>query len=147
MSGPSNLFVNAYMYAVNKAAYKVMGKGGITISRLATDDLIKFLREKGVLSDRPSVEEIKKLFIEDLAIADQLEIEEKECDLNITLRGLKISDFLKKVQEEGFEPVACPLSGVILRVCEMHAGCRLVLRGFEVVDPYTVTFRCGKIKQ
>jgi len=52
MSGPSNLFVNAYMYAVNKVAYKVMGKGGITISRLATDDLIEFLREKGVLSDR-----------------------------------------------------------------------------------------------
>jgi hypothetical protein len=135
------------MYAVNKAAYKVMGKGGITISRLATDDLIEFLREKGVLSDRPSVEEIKKLFIEDLAIADQLEIEEKECDLNITLRGLKISDFLEKVQEEGFGPVACPLSGVILRVCEMHAGCMLALRGFEVVDPYTVIFRCGKIKQ
>jgi hypothetical protein len=101
MSGPSNLFVNAYMYAVNKAAYKVMGKGGITISRLATDDLIEFLREKGVLSDRPSVEEIKRLFIEDLAIADQLEIEEKECELSITLRGLKSRTFSRRFRKKG----------------------------------------------
>lgn len=147
MSGPSNLFINAYMYAVNKAAYKVMGKAGIMISRLATDDLLHFLREKSVLGDKPSLEDVEKLFTEDLAIAEKLEIEEDDYGMRITLRGLRVSDFLRKIQEERFEPVACPLAGVILRVCEMHAGCRLTLRGFDILDPTTVSFRCSKVKQ
>ena len=143
----SNLFINTYMYAINKATYKTMGRAGITISRLAIDDLIRFLREKGVLDERPSIEDVQRLFTRDLAIADHIEIEEKDCDLTIVLRRLKISDFLEKIQEEKFEPVACPLSGVIIRVCEMHAGCRLVLRGFQVIDPYTVAMKCTKMPE
>jgi len=44
--------------------------------------------------------------------------------------------------EESFEPVACPLASVILHVCEMMCGCRLVLRGFKVPDPTSVRFEC-----
>jgi len=145
VSKPTPLFVNLYMYAVNKAAYKVLGRGGLALSRAASEELLSYLKRNGYLPEKPSWEDVKRLFVEELGLADDMVFSREGSSVTIEMRGLKVAEFLKLTREENFEPVACPLASVILHVCEMMCGCRLVLRGFKVLDPTTVRFECATV--
>jgi len=143
--GPSRLFIVAYMYAVNKAAYKVLGKGGIVLSRATSDELIDYLARRGVLSEEPSVDEVKRLFVEKLNVAEDMYICEKEDTVIVELRDMKIAEFLELVKREKFEPVACPLIEVIIRVCERSVEGKLVVKKIDMPDPTKVSIVCKKI--
>ena len=142
MSKPTPLFVNLYMYAVNKAAYEVLGRSGLVLSRAASEKLLNQLKRCGLLSEKPTWEEVKRLFVEELGLADDIVFSREGNGVVIEMKGLKVAEFLRLTVEESFEPVACPLASVILHVCEMMCGCRLVLRGFKVPDPTSVRFEC-----
>lgn len=145
MSKPTPLFTNLYMYAINKAAYKVLGRSGLVLSRAASEELLSYLKRNGYLQAKPSWEDVKRLFVEEMGLADDMVFSREGNNAIIEMRGLKVAEFLKLTREENFEPVACPLASVILHVCEMMCSCRLVLRGFKVLDPTTVRFECATL--
>ncbi|RLE94864.1 MAG: hypothetical protein DRN04_02115 [Thermoprotei archaeon] len=143
--GPSRLFIVAYMYAVNKVAYKVLDKGGIVLSRAASDELIGYLVRRGVLSKESSVDEVKSLFVEKLKVAGDMCICEKGDTVVVELKNMKIAEFLELTKMEKFEPVACPLIEVIIKVCEKSIGGKLVIKKIDVPDSTRVNIVRKKI--
>jgi len=146
MECPSTLFINLYLYAINKAIYRTMGRAGTAALRLVTDDLVKFLREMGLLSEKPSLEEVQKLLTKDLAIVDEMEIKETDSEVFIVLWGFAFSEFLRRAQEEKFEPVAYPFVEVIAKIYETNSGFRLAIRSFDIVGTDTIVVRCTKMR-
>ena len=144
--GPTPLFANLFMYAVNKAAARILGKGALALTRGVSEDLWNYLVSRGLVPPNPTLEDLKELFVEKLGLAEDVLIEEEGDKLTITFKGLTVSDFLEAAMREGFEPVVCPLASILLKACENMSSGRVALQRFEIVDPRTVRVVCKRVK-
>jgi|UniRef100_A0A7C3WNK2 hypothetical protein len=144
--GPTPLFTNIYIYAVNKAASRVLGKSAVVLTRSVSEDLWSCLVSRGLIPPNPSFEDLRKLFVEKLGLAEDLSFEESGEVVAIVLRGLTVSEFLEAATRERFEPVVCPLASILVRACENMSGGKLVLQRFEIVDAGTVRAVCTRVK-
>lgn len=144
--GPTPLFVNLYMYAVNKAASRVLGKSAVVLTRGVSEDLWNYLVSRGLIPPNPSFEDLRKLFAEKLGLAEDVVLEESGGEVTITFRGLTVGEFLEAAAREGFEPVVCPLASILVKACESMSSGKLVIQRFQVVDARTVKVVCSRVK-
>lgn len=143
MEGPSPLFANLYMYAVNKAAFRVLGRSALVLSRSVAEDVWSYLVSRGLAPPNPTFSDLRRLFVETLRLAEDVEVKNEGDLVTITLKGLTVSDFLESAMREGFEPVLCPLASILVKACENMKEGRLRLLRFEPLDSRTVRVVCS----
>ncbi|MEZ0346867.1 MAG: hypothetical protein ABWK01_09965 [Infirmifilum sp.] len=145
VQGPTPLFIEGYLYAVNKAAYKVLGKSAMALARSVADSIWNHLVARGLIPSEPTFDDIKRLFVEHFKLASDVRVVEEEGGVTLVLEGLTISGFLETAAKDGFEPVLCPLSAVLTKACENMKGGKLAIRRYEIVDPSTVKIHCAYV--
>ncbi len=142
---PTPLFANLFMYAVNKAASRVLGKSALILSRSVSEDLWNYLVSRGVIPPNPTFDDLRRLFVEELGVAEDVTVEDGGETVVITIRGVTLRDFVEALKRERIEPVVCPLTSVLVKMCENMSSGKLVLQRFELLDGPTARVVCKKV--
>ncbi len=127
MKSVNPLFVSALYYGINKGIGEVMGSGGMVLSRVTSKAMLEFLREKGILHENMSDDEVKELFVKVLGLSEDLEIQEDEMEVSFVIVKPTLVDFLKKVTEENIKPYICPFIHILAKVYENGKDYKLML--------------------
>ncbi len=127
MKSVNPLFVSALYYGINKGIGEVMGSGGMVLSRVTSKAMLEFLREKGILHENMSDDEVKELFVKVLGLSEDLEIQEDEMEVSFVVVKPTLVDFLKKVTEENIKPYICPFIHILAKVYENGKDYKLML--------------------
>ena len=89
---------------------------------------------KGTAPPNPSIEDLRRLYVEKLGVTEDLVVEEKEGSVIFTFKGLTLTDFMDAIMREGLEPAVCPLTFILLKACENMSSGRLSIKRIEAVD-------------
>ncbi len=127
MKSVNPVFVSALYYGINKGIGEVMGSGGMVLSRVTSKAMLEFLREKGILHENMSDDEVKELFVKVLGLSEDLEIQEDEMEVSFVIVKPTLVDFLKKVTEENIKPYICPFIHILAKVYENGKDYKLML--------------------
>ncbi len=127
MKSVNPVFVSALYYGINKGIGEVMGSGGMVLSRVTSKAMLEFLREKGILHENMSDDEVKELFVKVLGLSEDLEIQEDEMEVSFVVVKPTLVDFLKKVTEENIKPYICPFIHILAKVYENGKDYKLML--------------------
>ncbi|ADC70097.1 conserved hypothetical protein [Methanocaldococcus sp. FS406-22] len=122
-----SLFVSALYYGINKAISDVMGDGGKVLGRRASYEMIKFLKELGILKEKMSNEEIKNLFVDTFGLSEDLNIIEDDKKVIFEVVRPTLDVFLKKLMEENLKPYVCPFMYLLSDIYGESNNCRLML--------------------
>ncbi len=127
MKSVNPVFVSALYYGINKGICEVMGSGGMVLSRVTSKAMLDFLREKGILHENMSKDEVKELFVKVLGLSEDLEIQENEREVFFVVVKPTLVDFLNKLMEENIKPYICPFIHILAKVYENGKDYKLML--------------------
>ncbi|MGB9709366.1 hypothetical protein [Infirmifilum uzonense] len=142
--GPTPLFINVYMYAINKASARVLGKSATVLSRCVTDDLWQYLVSRGLLPEKPSPEDLRRLFVETLGVARDVVYEEKSGEVIFTFKGVTLREFMEAIMKERLQPVVCPFTSILAKACEEMSTGKLVIWKIEPLDAENLRVICRR---
>jgi hypothetical protein len=124
-----SLFVSVLYYGINKAIVDVMGTGGMVLGRRTSQEMIKLLKDLGVLKENMTDEDIEKLFVEVFGLSENIVIENNDDEVIFHVINPTLDIFLGKIIEENIEPYVCPFIHLLSRVYEEDKDYKLMLKG------------------
>ncbi len=123
----SSELVSALFYGINKGIGDVLGEGGAVLGRRASMSIVEFLKEKGMVKENMSNEEIRKLFVEEFGLAEDVQILEEDKKVTFKIVKPTLVDFLKAIMEKGLTPYVCPFVGVLALIYSESKGVKLMM--------------------
>ncbi|XRO74828.1 hypothetical protein ACO3TA_05410 [Methanocaldococcus sp. 28A] len=122
-----SVFVSALYYGINKAISDIVGTASMVIGRRASEEIIKLLKEIGLLHDNMTKEDIINLFVNTFGLSEDLIIEEKDDKVIFTIVKPTLDLFLKKLMEENSAPYVCPYIYLLSNIYEINKEYKLML--------------------
>ncbi len=123
-----SIFVSALYYGINKGIVEVMGEGGKVLGRRTSLEMLKLLKDIGLIKENMKDDEIKNLFVDNFGLSEDLIIEDSENEIKFKVVKPTLDLFLQKINEEKIEPFVCPFIHLLSLIYSEGRNYNLMLK-------------------
>ncbi|CAB3289972.1 conserved protein of unknown function [Methanocaldococcus lauensis] len=113
-----NILLSALYYGINKAISEVLGPGGMVVGRRASKEMVNFLKDEGILKDNMSFDDIKKLYVNEFELSEDLSIEDNGKEVIFTIIKPTLTIYREKMKDEKIEPYVSPFIYLLADIYE-----------------------------